>query len=738
MNKQTTIFDDVMVDVNVNTDKLLLNKLRKPLKPSVSRGVVEIYDEVTRVFADVKALVPYINFELITTESRLWEYLAKIKENGIVALDTETDGLDVLADRIAGVSLYTKGESAIYIPINHDYYDHNVDKEIVSKFIQAIVDSGVKVVFHNARFDIRVVINNLGVRLKAYYDTFIGSRLVNENLVDASLKGLWAKYCAGGNSHKYGELFSGLRFTVFDPEKVFIYAALDAVMTMQLYEMQIPYLTPDNPLCIEQDLVDTADLMMNVEMPIIDVAVDMEEYGICLDVQRANELRDKYQHEIERIERRVHEILKGLMPTIRANITPSQLLKLSDPINLNSPEQWKIICYDGLGLVVPKGKTKAKKDQSTNAETLTYFANAYPEYKELFTLALETKTLSKMVSTYLVALPKRISPKTGRLHTSWNTLGADTGRFSSSEPNLQNIPARNKDIRPIFVPSEGCIFISADFSSQEPRILTEVSQDPILLDNFIHNRDIYSTLISIAIKEPYEKCTKDTPEGKKRRNQGKKLQLALSYGMQYRSLAVELKIMEEEAKALYATFKENLSGVFEYEDRLKAFCRRNGYVKTLWGRKRRFPEYMLQDYEIVGDMPQAKKNVLISRIRKAWFKNRPDVIQEIQDKYGVVVVDNYRKIHDAETQIMNAVIQGSASDMTKVALLFVHYDEVLRSYGSHVVLVIHDEIIIECPKEHQEVCAKRLEELMVKAAQTKVKSIPFASESEVMDRWYKD
>jgi DNA polymerase-1 len=680
-----------------------------------------------------------MEFELITTEARLDEYLEHIKQVGMVAIDTETDGLDPISDRIAGFSVYTKGENPAYIPMNHDYYEHNVSVEVARRFMQGVKDSGVKIIMHTARFDIRVIKNAIGVKLHCDYDVFVLGKILNENEREHTLKYLWSTYCNNNDEYfKYQDLFSGVKFTVFDPTKVFIYAALDALMTYQLYEFQIQFLDKTNPLCVQQDLVTAADLMDTIEMPVVEVAVDMEEYGVCVDKVLADQLRDKYQHDMELLDAEIQREITKLMPIVRKNLSAQQLNKLSNPINLNSPEQLKTIFYRGLGMVIPPGKIKNKKEDTVNQEALEYFGEKYPEYSSVITPLLAYKLIAKVISTYLVAIPKMVNPKTGRLHTSWITIGADTGRFSSREPNLQNIPAKNKDIRPIFVPSEGYVFVGADYHAQEPCILTEVSQDPVLIENFRLDRDIYSTLIGIALGLPYEQCTKATKEGKERRNKGKVLQLALSYGMQVKSLALQLEISEDEAKVLFQDFKNNLATVFTYEASLKRFCKTYGYVKTLGGRKRRFPEYTKPAFEFVGNLPKDKQALLAQRLRRTKKAEKSALMEEISQKYNVKIIDNTFAQRMADTRIMNAVIQGSAAEMTKLALILIHHDKKMKEFGAHLVMVVHDEIIMECPKEHGQSVKIRLEHLMAQAGKTMIKSIPFRADGEVMERWYKD
>lgn len=735
--KQSTIFGEIMVEVG-NSDKLILSRLRKPLTPNVSKSVTDIYSDAERVFTSVKTLLPHITHELVTEDQRLRDYLEVIKKTGVVALDTEVDGLNPKTDRIAGFSAYTEGENPIYVPINHEYSTNIADARWFFKELSLIPD--LKIIMHNARYDLRVLYTYSGVMLTCYFDTMIASMLLNEN-EEHGLKALWSKYISGNNAEhfSYTDLFEGMKFTIFDPSKVFIYASLDSYMTYTLWQFQSPFLDPSNEACEEQDLLDTSKLFFNIEMPIVHIAVDMEERGIRVDLDLAKELDTRYNQQIFDAEKRIREILDSHMPLVRSRISQKQLMSLSNPINIGSSQQLAIILYDGLGLTYIDKRRNVSR--SVDKDAIDYLTKHYPDHKELFELMTEQKGLTKILSTYIRALPAMVHPVTGRIHPNWKTIGTETGRFSSSTPNLQNIPSKNGDIRPMFIPKDGYVFVGCDYSSQEPRILAEVSQDPVLIDSFLSERDIYSTLSSMAYNLPYESCTKDTKEGKVRRNHGKVLQLALSYGMGVPSLAASLNMTKEEAKELYNKFTTNLKIAFEYGERQKAFCRLNGYVKTLWGRKRRFPDYTLPSYEIVAhdkELNHSLKVNIFKNLSHTWGDSRRELIAEIEQKYNITITDNTKKISDCATNILNAIIQGSAADMTKIAMILIYEDSLMREWDAQLVLSIHDEIIVECPEEYSQEVLERLSALMVEAASFKIKTVPFKAEGEVMNKWHKD
>lgn len=194
--------------------------------------------------------------------------------------------------------------------------------------------------------------------------------------------------------------------------------------------------------------------------------------------------------------------------------------------------------------------------------------------------------------------------------------------------------------------------------AQEPRILSALSNDPVLVKSFVEGKDLYATLASTAYKLPYAQCTKDTKDGSVRRNHGKTLVLALSYGMQYKSLALQLNISDEEAKKLLSDFVEELHVAFEFGAKVRQFCKTNGYVKTLWGRKRRFPYYSGPQYKVVGDISPEVKRSIITRIKKAHYSQRFDLMKDLENRYSVKIMDYSMEMRKAETQILNSMIQG--------------------------------------------------------------------------------
>lgn len=320
---------------------------------------------------------------------------------------------------------------------------------------------------------------------------------------------------------------------------------------------------------------------------------------------------------------------------------------------------------------------------------------------------------------------------------------------------MQQLPSGNPYIRPMFVPHKGHKFIGADFSAQEPRLLASLSKDPVLIENFRQGRDIYVTLISTALGIAYEQATKEAhaervkeweeggkvgPHPTNLRDQGKLLQLALSYGLGPGALSEKLGITLDDAKQLMYDFKENLHVVFDFEKEVKAFVRRNGYLKTIWGNKRRFPNYALPEIQVRmmdgSPMTADLQRTVVQAFKGVWkYNERRDLKNRLERQYLVNITDNKELIQADETKILNSLIQGSGAGMTKRALVLVYEDDKMREWGAYPVLLIHDEIVVEAPEQNAEQVADRLSELMIQAAQEHVDDVPFLVDAEVMDRW---
>ena len=428
----------------------------------------------TKIFSD-----RLDRMELVTTKERLDKFNEKVVANGIVALDTETNGLDRIDGKVAGICLYTPYEKGIYIPVGHISYmtnmelQSNVPMEVVRELIQSWVDNNIRFVLHNAKFDMHILYWMVGVKIVPYWDTLIGGYLLNEN-EPHGLKALWQKYCTGESAEvgKFGELFNGIEFNKIPPDVGYMYAAFDPIMTYELYAFQYKYLDRDGDYCYKKGLERVADVFRNIEMPLIEVVFDMEAQGVDIDTNLAQQLKERYttymDNALNEFNTQVDKLdRQGAFNDLRVK-HPDKYSKISElgevNINIGSNQQLVILFYDVLKLEPPKGQRSVGEEQLKQLN--------HP----LVSSILEYRGMSKLLSTYIDAIPQHISKKTGKLHANFNQYGAKTGRFSSSDPNLQNIPSKTKklsdgtvidaghDIRQMFIAGQDNVIIGGDFS----------------------------------------------------------------------------------------------------------------------------------------------------------------------------------------------------------------------------------------------------------------------------------
>lgn len=489
-------------------------------RPTV-KGGKGLYQTISSIVAIVNTkLGKYADkYELLRDEEAVRDYFQAIREYKTAAIDTETDGLDPITCNLAGVCLYVPGRKPAYIPMHHVSYvtgtpsANQVADECVAKELQACQDAEVKWVYHNAKFDIRVIKNALGVRLTAWWDTQLAASCLNEN-ESHRLKDLHLKYCDSQDDESltFDKLFNEVPFTYVPITSGYLYAAGDPLKTWELMEFQQKFLNPDK-------LPGPYNVFRNIEMPVVDVVADMEDRGVCLDLEFADELSKKYNQQLKEREAKVYEVLDMYKEEIEEfrNTNPNTML--SNPIGIGSPKQLAIVFYDILKLKSPDKDKPRGTGEEIIQQLDTPLSKALLDYRET----------QKLLSTYVDKLPQVVNPKTGRVHCSFHQYGAATGRFSSSSPNLQNIPSHNKEIRKMFRASPGYVLISSDFSQQEPRTLAHMSGDEHLIQAYIDGKDIYAWIAEKIYKVPYEECKEfrpdgsKNPEGKKRRDSVKSI-----------------------------------------------------------------------------------------------------------------------------------------------------------------------------------------------------------------------
>jgi len=500
------------------TDSKIVQKASRLVAPTAVKGIKDKISAISAVVAT--KLGKYADkYILLRTEEDVIKYFDSIIEYGMGAIDTETSGLDPILCSLAGVCVYVPGNKAAYIPMHHvSYitgaeYENQVSDQCVRSCLEKCKFHNVKWIMHNAKFDIRVIRNQLGVDIPCYWDTYLAAKCLNEN-ESSHLKDLHLKYCKSEDeeSFTYDKLFESIPFTQIPINIGYLYSAGDPLKTWELYEFQREFLN-------EVNLPGPHYVFRNIEMPLISVVADMEDRGIGFDKDFCAELAVKYNEQLKEREAAVYAHIEAYQNAIDAYIQKNPNHKLSSPINISSPTQLAILLYDIIGLTSPdKDKPRVTGEEILLALDVP-IAKAILEYRET----------QKLLSTYIQKMPEIVNPKTGRIHCIFNQYGAATGRFSSSEPNMQNIPSHNKEIRRMFRAKDGYVLISCDFSQQEPRTLAHMSGDENLIRAYSDGKDIYAWIASKIYRVSYDECKEfrpdgtKNPEGKKRRDSVKSI-----------------------------------------------------------------------------------------------------------------------------------------------------------------------------------------------------------------------
>ena len=717
--------------------------------------------------------------ELVTDPNRIEEYLQVTLKNGILAVDTETNGLDRIDGKIAGICLYTPGEKGIYIPVGHVSYmtnqplKDNVARETMENFFKVCNEHNVKYILHNAKFDMHILYWMIGVKIVPYWDTLIAGQLLNEN-EPHGLKVLYQKYCVRADEEqqvaKFNTLFNGIEFNSIPPSVGYMYAAFDPIMTYELYKFQEQYLDKEvGQYCYRKGLERVADVFREIEMPLIEVVFDMEVQGVDIDTDLAKELKDKYTYymnlAVDNFKAQIIELeVAGAFDELRVK-HPDKFNKISElgdiNINIASNAQLVILFYDVLKLDPPKGQRSVGEEQLKQL------------HHPLVDCILEYRGMSKLLSTYIEAIPNHIAKKDGKLHANFNQYGAKTGRFSSSDPNLQNIPSKTKklsdgtvidaghDIRQMFIAGEGNVIIGGDFSQQEPRCLAHMSQDENMINAYLHGKDLYATIASKLYNKPYEECKEFrpdgtvNPEGKQRRSSVKPILLGIMYGRGVNSIAEQMNITKEEAQQVINDFYKQFPKVKEFVEFAQENARTYGFVETAWGRKRRLPNMQLDPIEITIENPNlistfnpldfsSTENTEVSDevyykylrlMNRAYGREAKEKVKQQAKAEGYKLVDNGGYIADAQRQCVNSIIQGSAADMTKIAMIQIHRNKRLRELGYKLIIPVHDEVLGVCPRENAKEVRNILEYIMVHVVDGKFE-IPMKTDIECTYRWY--
>ncbi len=575
-----------------------------------------------------------------------WQtWLKKLQDADLFAFDTETTSLVYLDARIVGVSFAVKPGEAAYLPLNHDYAGapQQLDYEEVMKDLKPLLEDPTKLkVGQNLKYDRHVLLNH-GIDLKGIaHDTMLESYVLDSTATRHDMDSLAKKYLDRDTIHFEdiaGKGKNQLTFNQIGIDEAATYAAEDADITLQLHHVLWPQM---------QAIPSLVKVYSELEMPLLPVLNTLERNGVNIDIWMLQQQSDDMAHQIAELEKQAHEAA-------------------GQTFNLGSTKQLQEILYEKQNLPVKKKTPKGAP--STAEEVLQELAD---EGYELPQIIINYRGLSKLKSTYTDKLPQMVNKTTGRVHTSYHQAVTATGRLSSSDPNLQNIPIRSENgrrIREAFVASEGYVLLAADYSQIELRIMAHLSGDESLLQAFAKGEDIHRHTASEIFGMALDEVSSD------QRRSAKAINFGLIYGMSAHGLSRQLGIERHQAADYMNTYFERYPGVRDYMDNTREQAKKQGYVETIFGRRLYLPE--------------------------------------INSKNGM-------RRQYAERTAINAPMQGSAADIIKRAMIDIHSWLSGADTGIRMIMQVHDELVFEVPKDQLDMAKTTIEQFMMNAADLKV------------------
>jgi len=619
--KLVTLVDNLDLEVDDHTftlaepDREALTELFKEC---------EFYKLLQEFSIDTKDRAESAGYRAVLTESDLDELVAALEQSERFAFDTETTSLDAMRADLVGLSFAVTAGEAWYVPVGHHYLGmpEQLPLDRVLEAVRPLLASPRQLkIGQNLKYDI-LVLARAGVEVSGpIYDTMLASYLANPATRSHGMDNLAAEllnYHTISYSEVAGSGKKQIGFEEVEVEKATTYAAEDADITLRLYEKLVPMVTEQH-----QD-----GLLNDVEMPLLQILAGMERAGIRINPEFLGGLSADMEKKLAVLEAEIHQLAGG-------------------PFNIGSPKQLGEVLFENLGL--PKGK-KTKTGWSTDVEVL----NKLAEDHEIAAKILDYRSLMKLKGTYTDALPKLIHPETGRIHTSFNQAVTATGRLSSSDPNLQNIPIRTEEgrrIREGFIPSDGCVLLSADYSQVELRILAHMADEPALKEAFARGEDIHRSTASEVLGLFPEMVTDE------QRRAAKAINFGVVYGISAFGLAKQLGINRREAQQFIDTYFERYPGIRTFMDTCIAEAREKMYVTTLLGRRCAIPE--------------------------------------INSKNGAV--RGY-----AERNAINYPVQGSAADIIKLAMVKIAARLGKEGLKARMLLQVHDELVFDVPQAELE------------------------------------
>lgn len=622
------------------------------------------------------------NYTIIRTKSALDKLIKELKDASIIAVDTETTNIRPMWAELVGISVSIKSGVGYYIPTRSpDPSTHLDTKTVIDALRPILEDESIAKVGQNIKYDL-LIFQNAGITLRGFVpmdeasnagDTMIASYVLDSSRSSHSMDNLSLAFLERTNLSIKDLIGTGKNQKRFDEVALELagpYAAEDADVTLQLNEKLAPMIHKESSL---------EKLYREIEMPLVEVLAALEYNGVLVSKSELN------NQEI-RLQKRIDELVQI--------INDEAMSTIARTFDLNSPKQLSAALFnkpddeiEGLGI---KPIKKTKTGYSTNAEVLEKLALDPEVTTQIPTLILEYRQLSKLVSTYLKALAEDIHPETKRIHASFNQTVAATGRLSSSDPNLQNIPIRSeigREIRKAFVAPTDHMLISADYSQIELRILAHLSDDPALIKAFLAGEDIHQAVAAQINNIPLDEVTKEQRSGAKMVNFG------IVYGVTPWGLARRLNVSNAEATEIITNYKAKFANITSFLEECVTFARSHGYVETMLGRRR--------------------------------------PINDIDDR-------NPQRKALAERMAINSVVQGSAADLIKLAMIDLHHrikvsDTTSPLHNAKMILQIHDELVFEAPDAKAQDAKAIIVERMEAAMDLKV---PLTVDAHVSSDWF--
>jgi DNA polymerase-1 len=651
---------DSLLDLNTNQEKLddLFNELefKTPRKAAIKKKIN--YED-----KNVNDQEPLIDKETISSDYEalfkrddLKKWAKKLDACKVFAIDTETDSLDTVSANLVGVSLAVEEGAGCYIPIGHKYdgCPSQLGLEEVVEIIGAAIEKNKhKAVGQNLKFDIPILSRH-GIDLDNFFaDTMLMSYVLNSTATRHGMDKL-AEFYLNYSTVKYkditGTASKQINFSAVEVEIASNYAAEDADVTLRLFN-KLDKLLKDKPTQIK--------LLQEIEYPLVHVLSNVEMNGAKVDKMKLANHSKELSKKIEDLSNQAFKIA-------------------GEEFNLDSPKQLLVVLYEKLKLPILKKTPKGQP--STNEETLQRLAEEY----EIPKIILQYRTLAKLKSTYTDSLIRIENPTTGRIHTSYQQAVTSTGRLSSTEPNLQNIPIKTSEgrrIREAFVPEKGNVLISADYSQIELRIMAHLSKDKNLTHAFNNNLDIHSATAAEVFGVNLNRVTQD------QRRSAKAINFGLMYGMSAFGLTRQLDIPRAEAQKYLDTYFERYTGVKEYMENIKAKAKEDMYVETIMGRR-----------------------LYLNEINAA----------------------NGLRRQAAERAAINAPLQGSAADIIKKAMIDINKFLNKEMPQVKMIMQVHDELIFETSKKSSEEVLQVMKEMMEDAVKL---DIPLIAEAAIGENW---